>query len=74
MLSNPRSGRTGLCSRFLTDAYDEETLEGGEARIVLRLHPALAPYKLAILPLQKKLSEKADGIFKALSKKIYGYL
>ena len=35
---------------FLCDAYDEETLEGGDVRTVLHLHPALAPYKCAVLP------------------------
>lgn len=54
---------------FLCNAYDEEELDGGDTRVVLRLHHALAPYKVAILPLQKKLSEKAEEIYFNLSKK-----
>ena len=49
-------------------SYDEEVLEGGDVRTVLRLHPALAPYKCAILPLQKKLAEPAQALYAALSK------
>ena len=44
----------------LCDSYEEELLEDGETRIVMKLHPALAPYKVAVLPLSKKLSEKAE--------------
>ena len=54
---------------FLCNAYDEEELEGGDTRVVLRLHHALAPYKVAILPLQKKLGDKANEIYFNLSKK-----
>ncbi len=53
---------------FLCDAYDEEELEGGDVRVVLRLHPALAPFKAAVLPLSKKLGDKAFEIFEGLSK------
>ena len=53
---------------FLCDAYDEEELEGGDTRTVLRLHPALAPMKAAVLPLSKKLSEKATELYNELSK------
>jgi len=53
---------------FLCDAYDEEELEGGDVRTVLRLHPALAPFKAAILPLSKKLSEKATELYHDLQK------
>ncbi len=53
---------------FLCNAYDEEEVEG-ETRTVLHLHHALAPYKVAVLPLQKKLSEKATEVFRALQKK-----
>ncbi len=60
------AGRVALA--FLCDAYDEETLEGGDVRTVLRLHPALAPYKCAVLPLSKKLSEKAEAVYSMLSK------
>ena len=54
---------------LLCDAYDEEELEGGDKRVVLRLHPVLAPYKAAVLPLSKKLSDKAYEVFDALAKK-----
>ncbi|HKL94569.1 MAG TPA: His/Gly/Thr/Pro-type tRNA ligase C-terminal domain-containing protein, partial [Clostridia bacterium] len=50
------------------NAYDEEDLDG-ETRVVLHLHHALAPIKVAVLPLQKQLNEKADEIYTALSKK-----
>jgi glycyl-tRNA synthetase len=65
----PSLGADRVALAFLSDAYDEETLGEGDARTVLRLHPCLAPYKAAILPLQKKLSEKADTVYAALSKK-----
>ena len=52
----------------LCDAYDEETVGEGDVRTVMRLHPALAPVKAAILPLSKKLSDKADEIYSELSK------
>ena len=45
---------TALALAFLCDAYEEEELEGGDARAVLHLHPALAPYKAAVLPLAKE--------------------
>ncbi len=54
---------------FLCNAYDEEELEGGDTRVVLHLHPALAPYKAAVLPLQKnKLGGLASEIHAELSK------
>ena len=53
---------------FLCDAYDEEELEGGDVRTILRLHPALAPMKAAVLPLSKKLSAKATELYNELSK------
>ena len=52
----------------LCNAYNEETLDDGETRIVLKLVPHLAPYKVAILPLSKKLSEKADEVYHKLCK------
>ena len=54
----------------LVDAYDEEIVdaEKNDVRVVLHLHPALAPYKAAILPLSKKLSEPARKIYEDLSK------
>jgi len=53
----------------LCDAYEEQTLENGETRVVMHFHPALAPYKVAILPLQKNLNEKAMEVYRKLSKK-----
>ena len=53
---------------FLIDAYDEETLGEKDSRVVLHLHPALAPYKACVLPLSKKLSEKASEIYQELSR------
>ena len=64
----PSLGADRVALAFLCDAYDEEELEGGDVRTVLHLHPALAPYKAAILPLQKKLSDKADEIYSMLVK------
>ena len=54
----------------LCDAYDEEVVdaEKNDVRTVLRLHPALAPFKAAVLPLSKKLSEPARKVFEELSK------
>ena len=55
---------------FLCNAYDEEELEGGDTRVVLRLHPALAPFKVSVMPLQKnKLGDQAREIYAMLSKK-----
>ena len=64
----PSLGADRAFLAFLCNAYDEEEIDG-ETRVVLHLHPALAPVKVAILPLQKQLVEKADEIFKNLSKK-----
>ncbi|MGN0494010.1 MAG: glycine--tRNA ligase [Acutalibacteraceae bacterium] len=63
----PSLGADRVLLAFLCDAYDEETDEKGDTRVVLRLHPALAPFKAAVLPLSKKLSEKATGIFADLA-------
>jgi glycyl-tRNA synthetase len=65
----PSLGADRVTLAFLVDAYDEEQLEGGDVRTVLHLHPALAPFKAAILPLSKKLSDKALQVFDSLSKK-----
>ena len=55
---------------FLIDAYDEEVVdaEKNDTRVVLHLHPALAPFKVAVLPLSKKLSEKGREVQQLLSK------
>ena len=54
----------------LCDAYDEEVIdaEKNDVRVVMHLHPALAPFKAAVLPLSKKLSDGADAIYSELSK------
>ena len=56
---------------FLCDAYDEEVVDEAknDIRVVMRLHPALAPFKAAILPLSKKLSEPAREVYTKLAKK-----
>ena len=64
----PSLGADRVALAFLCEAYDEEELENGETRIVMHLHPALAPYKAAILPLTKKLSGKADEVYSMLLK------
>ena len=68
----PSLGVERLFLSVLTDAYDEENLgteEKPDIRTVLRIHPALAPFKAAILPLSKKLSDKAWEIRETLCKK-----
>ena len=65
----PSLGADRVALAFLVEAYDEEELEGGDSRTVLHLHPALAPFKAAILPLSKKLSDKALEVYADLSKK-----
>ena len=68
----PSLGVERLFLSVLTDAYDEENLgteEKPDVRTVLRIHPALAPFKAAILPLSKKLSDKAWEIHETLCKK-----
>ena len=52
---------------LLCEAYDEEEIAEGDVRTVLHLNPALAPYKVAVLPLSKKLSEKANEVYEMLS-------
>lgn len=64
----PSLGADRLTLAFLTDAYEEEELEDGTTRTVMRFHPAIAPYKAAIFPLSKKLSEGALKVFEDLSK------
>ena len=65
----PSLGADRVALAFLCDAYDEETLENGDVRNVLHLHPALAPYKAAVLPLQKnKLGDKAREVYELLAK------
>ena len=58
-------------SHSSVDAYDEEVIdaEKNDTRVVLHFHPALAPIKAAVLPLSKKLSDKASELYDELSKK-----
>ncbi len=65
----PSLGADRVALAFLCDAYDEEELENGDIRNVLHLHPALAPFKAAVLPLQKKLGDKAREVYVMLSKR-----
>lgn len=64
----PSLGADRAALAFLCNAYEEEDLGDNDSRVVLRLHPALAPYKVAVLPLQKnKLGDKAREIYKLLT-------
>jgi len=64
----PSLGADRVTLAFLCAAYDEEELEGGDSRTVLRFHPALAPIQVAVMPLSKKLGEQATELFTTLSK------
>ena len=64
----PSVGADRVTLAFLCNAYEEQELGEGDTRIVLHLHPVLAPYKAAILPLSKKLNDKADEVFQTLAK------
>ena len=64
----PSLGCDRVALAFLCDAYEEEDLGEGDLRVVLHLHPALAPFKVAVLPLSKKLSDKSQEIYDMLSK------
>ena len=64
----PSLGLDRVTLAFLCNAYNEEKLKDGEIRNVLKLHPFLAPYKACIMPLSKKLSEKAFKVYEILSK------
>ena len=65
----PSLGADRVTLAFLCNSYEEEEIAEGDIRTVLHLHPALAPYKVAVLPLSKKLSDKADEVYSMLSKK-----
>jgi glycyl-tRNA synthetase len=65
----PSLGADRVVLAFLCAAYDEEELEGGDVRTVLHFHPALAPVKVGVLPLSKKLNEGAEKLYATLSKK-----
>ena len=65
----PSLGADRVTLAFLCNSYFEEEVGEGDVRTVLHLHPSIAPYKAAVLPLSKKLSEKATEVFEKLSKK-----
>ena len=65
----PSLGADRVVLAFLCSAYDEEELEGGDKRTVLHFHPALAPVKIGVLPLSKKLNEGAEKVYAQLIKK-----
>ena len=65
----PSLGADRVVLAFLCAAYDEEQIAEGDVRTVLHFHPALAPVKVAVLPLSKKLNEPAEKLFADLSKK-----
>ena len=62
----PSVGVDRLMLAFLCEAYNEETLDKGDTRVVMKLHPVLAPFKAAVLPLSKKLSEPAQELYRKL--------
>ncbi len=66
----PSLGADRVTLAFLCDAYDEEVIdaEKNDVRVVLHLHPALAPVKAAVLPLSKKLAEGAGAVYEQLAK------
>ncbi len=64
----PSLGADRVTLAFLCDAYDEEEVAEGDVRTVLRFHPALAPVKIAVLPLSKKLGDEADKVYQMLAK------
>ena len=64
----PSLGVDRVFLAFLCDSYFEEELKEGEKRVVLKLSPFLSPFKVAVLPLTKKLEEDALNIFRKLSR------
>ena len=64
----PSLGADRVALAFLCNAYDEEEVKPGDTRVVMHLHPALAPFKCAVLPLQKKLAPVAQEIYDELRK------
>ncbi|MGI6778116.1 MAG: glycine--tRNA ligase [Acetivibrionales bacterium] len=65
----PSLGADRVTLAFLCDAYDEEEISDGDVRTVLRFHPAIAPVKIAVLPLSKKLGNDARKVYENLIKK-----
>ena len=65
----PSLGADRVALAFLVEAYDEEAVGDSDTRVVMRFHPALAPVKAAVLPLSKKLSDKAYELYEKMCKK-----
>jgi glycyl-tRNA synthetase len=65
----PSMGLDRLILMTAIDAYDEEALPDGDTRIVMHLAPAVAPYKVAVLPLSKKLNDKANQVLAILNQR-----
>ena len=65
----PSVGVDRLFLSVICNAYEKQELDGGDSRVVLHIHPALAPFKCAILPLSKKLGDKSKEVLEMLSKK-----
>ena len=64
----PSLGADRVALAFLVEAYDEESIDDKDTRVVMHFHPALAPFKAAVLPLSKKLSEPAQKVHDLISK------
>jgi glycyl-tRNA synthetase len=64
----PSLGADRVVLAFLCEAYREETVSEGDSRVVMAFHPALAPFKAAVLPLTKKLRAPAEALYQTLSK------
>ena len=65
----PSLGCDRVALAFLCNSYEEQDIGEGDVRTVLHLHPAIAPFKVAVLPLSKKLSEKSQEVYEKLSSK-----
>ena len=65
----PSLGCDRVALAFLCNSYEEQEIGEGDVRTVLHLHPAIAPFKVAVLPLSKKLSEKSQEVYEKLSSK-----
>ena len=65
----PSLGADRVTLAFLVDAYEEEVIDEKDTRTVLKLHPALAPFKAAVLPLTKKLKEETLAVYEKLAEK-----
>lgn len=64
----PSLGVERLFLAIVVEAYDEEVIDEKDTRVVLHLHPALAPFKATVLPLSKKLNDKAQEVYDMLTK------